>query len=50
MSEVEQAEQGSVAPRIRPPLDVRFDALAPGITVLELARIIGSSVRMMERH
>ncbi|MDH4102237.1 MAG: hypothetical protein OEW52_06695 [Thermoleophilia bacterium] len=35
---------------VRPSLDARVDALAHGVTVYELARIMGTSVTMIEAN
>jgi hypothetical protein len=35
---------------LRPALDLRSNALAAGVTVFELARVMGTSVAMIERH
>jgi hypothetical protein len=35
---------------LRPARHVRVEALAAGITVFELAKVMGTSVRMIERH
>lgn len=42
--------RGDAGAHLRPPLDVRLERARRGVTVFELARIMGTSVRMIERH
>ena len=41
---------GNRSCRDRPALTFASDALAAGVSIFELARIMGMSVRMIERH